>query len=94
MSEKCKYELPCGWCDKFDKRCEFKLHIKPISTITPISLPTKKDDTKIGVLTSVMRCGACIKAEHGLTFDSLFRCTLTGEFHHADDMCNCNYLND
>lgn len=19
----CKYRLPCGWCDKYDRRCEY-----------------------------------------------------------------------
>jgi hypothetical protein len=36
---KCKYLLPCGRCNKFDKKCKMKLKLKNKNSLEPIMQP-------------------------------------------------------
>ena len=40
----CSYETPCGWCSKWDKKCDKKIGYETISTSTPKSHAQKMID--------------------------------------------------
>ena len=76
----CTYETPCGWCTKWDKKCDMKIpergkraEIKPIDDYSDITLinqmcQTEEDHQWVccGVSTaeSTYQCKICGKMKH------------------------------
>lgn len=59
----CVYETPCGWCSKWDKKCDKKAHGIALSEMAPCS--TDKDHiwnvqqyTRSAILYRCDKCGA------------------------------------
>lgn len=92
----CTYETPCGWCSKWDKKCDRK-----IGTATPIVGGYSIDGNDISGFVSVTsesskpkRCGGCDKTD-GMCYTSSppqVKCIITGRFHFYDDVCDCDTI--
>lgn len=91
----CPYATMCGWCSKWDKKCDRKIgtatQIDPkYLSVTDIS----ELDTANSISSKPKRCGSCDKTD-GMCYTSnppQVKCTITGRFHFYDDICDCNTL--
>ena len=61
MSEKCKYHLPCGWCDKKDEPCELSIagKIAALETIGALGCDHEWECTGMSTGGSSYRCRKC-----------------------------------
>lgn len=66
--ETCPYELPCGWCTKWDKKCDRKIPESPILKETLTNKICKSDEDHEWVC-----CGISTKGSH-------YRCTKCGAY--------------
>lgn len=90
-NKECKYRLPCGWCDRKNKKCELTAE-SSLASVTKIDVNEKHYDTKLCSVTN--RCGSCSHTD-GMCYTSnppQVKCTITGRFHFYDDVCDCNTI--
>ena len=40
----CPYETPCGWCSKWDKKCDGKIGKENIINIKPVDYAKENDE--------------------------------------------------
>lgn len=86
MKEDCKYRLPCGWCDRQNKKCE----MNPI-TITPLYKKAEVDkhiETAISSLPKI--CGSCGRSTFisQIGVEEFVRCEDTSRIHRKGEMCD------
>ena len=77
-SANCIYETPCGWCSKWDKKCDRKIGA----------------DTANSISSKPKRCGGCDKTDGMCCTSNppRVKCTITGRFHFYDDICDCDTI--
>ena len=75
--EKCKYRLPCGWCDRLNDKCVFEQVCEAIK-------PSKNQDSNYTkeILDTQSKRTICI---HEWELDGYS----TGGFHYRCRLCNC-----
>lgn len=91
MNENCKYRLPCGWCDRQNKRCEMK-KTSTLGTVTEID--TLEEHYATAISSKKKSCGSC-DCTDGMAYTSIppqVRCKITGRFHYMDDVCDCDTI--
>ena len=93
----CIYETPCGFCTKWDKKCDRKIGA---STPTKINTETKVQDISVSPTDSATaisykpkRCGRCGNSVTD-TSSSIVRlkCLISGRLHFHDDICDCDTI--
>lgn len=106
-SSNCIYETPCGWCSKWDKKCDRKIGT---DTATPIktnqfdennstvikvqAIATSPTDSATSISSKPRRCGSC-SCTDGNCYTSIppkVKCLITGRFHFYDDICDCDTI--
>lgn len=62
MSEKCKYHLPCGWCDKKDKICELPTNgsiVAPLVDVNALGCDHEWECTSLSTGMAYYICRKC-----------------------------------
>ena len=75
----CDYRTPCGWCSKWDKKCDKK-----------IGIFVKPEEIKSvdGLTSATCYCRNC---ESGTGIESAsypIKCNITGRYHTINDTCD------
>ena len=70
-SGNCVYETPCGWCSKWDKKCDKKIGIE-----SPTKLATITTDIDVVTANIVKRPQpSCLTCAHGKALSSVNCCS-------------------
>ena len=94
-SVNCIYETPCGWCSKWDKKCDRK--IQAYAKTYSDELATRIDELNSAVdkvvSTKASICGRCGNSVID-TSSSVVRlkCLVSGRLHFHDDFCDCDTI--
>lgn len=93
MKDECKYRLPCGWCDRQNKKCELNQNLEIIKDIKTV--PSSESDSAISSVSyAPKRCITCNMTD-GFCYTSnphQVRCKITGRLHYYDDICDCDTI--
>ena len=93
----CTYETPCGWCSKWDKKCDRKIGTATPITGGTVAVPEISINDISGFVSATAtssnskKCGGCKKTD-GMVYTSnppQVKCAITGRFHFYDDVCDC-----
>lgn len=85
----CDYRTPCGWCSKWDKKCD-----KKIGTTTSTKINTNQFNendiaiTKADIFTKYCRDCSDGTSDYTSLSSHPIRCSITGECHTINDICD------
>lgn len=81
----CDYRTPCGWCSKWDKKCD-----KKIGTTVPTNQFNENDIAITKAENFTKFCRDCPNGTSDVTSLSShpIRCSITGRCHTINDVCD------
>lgn len=88
----CVYETPCGWCSKWDKKCDLKIGME---METKVSQPSTSPIETVKKTSSYpKKCKYCEDArmEENSISSHPIKCTRTNTYHPFDDICDCEAI--